>query len=168
MNNPGHLKIDLAEPASIAKGLAEAESKLERSEADFEQKEVARNEALQHVAYWRHMVATLGGLIHGQAGVQEHLSELQALVVEVVNREMRKIRAKDVTQILNKEGHDISGDSVSNALWYAAEKLDPKPIQRVGRGFYAPLAYQEDDLTPLLAAAGIGLGALLLSKGGTT
>lgn len=162
MQVTNQLPVDLADPSSIAKALAEAESKLGQWEADFVQKDQARTEALRQVAYWRHIVATMQGLINGKASVEQHLSNLQAVVVGVVNRDVRKIRAKDVAQILKKEGHDISGDSVSNALWYAAEKLDPKPIQRVGRGYYAPLTYKEDDIGPLLAAAGIGLGALAL------
>jgi len=62
------------------------------------------------------------------------------LVVEVVNRERREIRAKDVRDILREEGHDLSSDAVSNALFYAAKRAKPPRLKQApGRGFYAPL-----------------------------
>lgn len=64
------------------------------------------------------------------------------LAVEVVNREMRKIRARDVWQTLLHEGHDLGRVQVSNALHYAAHKA--RRIQSPpGRGYYAPNDYAE-------------------------
>jgi hypothetical protein len=64
------------------------------------------------------------------------------LVVEVVNRENRKIRAKDVAETLRSEGHDMPNMVVSNALFYGAKRADPPRIQSAaGRGYYAPLGY---------------------------
>lgn len=75
------------------------------------------------------------------------------LAVEVVNREVRKIRAKEVRAILNAEGHDYSAEQVSNALHYAAHSS--KRIQAApGRGMYAPLGYKENDLPRPPAANG--------------
>jgi len=69
------------------------------------------------------------------------------LVVEVMNREARKLRSKDVTQILQREGHDVSTDQVSNALYYAAVTAKPPRIWRPpGRGFYAPFDYKEEEI----------------------
>jgi hypothetical protein len=153
MNELKSFPVDLADPAGISEKLPEARQRLEAAQAELLAKET-------EVAYWARAVGIMEALTSEKTDVSP-LSDLQTLVVAVVNREVRKIRPQEVAQILQKEGHDVSGDSVSNSLWYAAEKLDPKPIQRVGRGFYAPLAYQEDDVTsPLLTATGIGVGAL--------
>lgn len=158
------LQVDLANPENIIEKLTEAEAVLEKIRREFEEK---RDE----LAHWHRLVAWMQALARADAAGQavvpspsgQHLTELQALVVEVVNRETRRIRARDVTDILQAEGHDISGDTVSNTLWYVAEKVDPKPIQRAGRGFYAPLTYKGDEMAREAAAgilAGIGAGAL--------
>lgn len=65
------------------------------------------------------------------------------LAVEVVNREARKIRLKDVQRILEREGHTFSEDAVRNALYYASQKRGGHKIKAAGRGWYAPLAYDE-------------------------
>ncbi len=155
--------VDLADPASIVEKLPEAERMLQTAQQNLSLSE-------QAVAYWTRTVGVMQALV-GDTAPPQPLSDLQSIVVEVVNREVRKIRPSEVAQILQREGRNVSGDSISNALWYAAEKLEPKPIQRVGRGFYAPLAYKETDVTsPLLAAAGLSVGALaasaLLKSGG--
>jgi len=64
------------------------------------------------------------------------------LVVEVVDRELRKIRAQHVWAILTDEGQELSKVAVSNALFYAAKRAKPPRLKRAeGRGFYAPLGY---------------------------
>jgi hypothetical protein len=69
------------------------------------------------------------------------------LVVEVINREIRKLRAIEVHAILAREGHDLNADQVRNALHYAAHKANPPLIQAPpGRGMYAPLTYREVEL----------------------
>jgi len=66
------------------------------------------------------------------------------LVVEVVNREIRKIKAKAVADTLRSEGHDLPNVTVSNSLFYAAKRVSPTRIKVAeGRGFYAPLGYVE-------------------------
>lgn len=162
MNALESLTIDLADPQSIAEKLPEAEARLTGLEAQLQQQG-------ELVTRWREMIAMMRTLVNAPpgagAGPGQNLTELQALVVGAVNREVRKIRARDVTAILQAEGHAISGDSVSNCLWYVAEKIDPKPIQRIGRGFYAPLVYEEPKPSAAEAAgslaAGAGLGALV-------
>ena len=63
--------------------------------------------------------------------------------MEVVDRENRKIRAADVGAVLRDEGHDLSAQSVSNALHCAAHRANRiKPAQ--GRGMYAPLSFEEE------------------------
>jgi hypothetical protein len=176
MESQDSFNIDLANPASISEKLPEAEAILEKVQEQFSQKR-------EELVHWQNLVTWLQALERAASGGDavattaqgQHLTQLQALVVGVVNREVRKIRAKDVTDTLRSEGHDISGDTVSNTLWYVAEKITPKPIQRAGRGFYAPLAYKGDETTTgeaaasLLAGAGLGAiaaGALFKAGGG--
>jgi hypothetical protein len=159
------LTVDLADPSSILAKLPEAEETLAQMQLELEERQ-------SEIIRWRDLVALMqalaaephkaGSLVAAEPAHQ--LTDLQALVVGVVNREVRKIRAKEVTEVLRAEGYAISGDSVSNTLWHVAEKLSPKPIQRIGRGFYAPLAYKEPEPTSgevaATALAGIGAGAL--------
>jgi hypothetical protein len=82
------------------------------------------------------------------AAAPGHASEppatpVSVLAAEVVNREMRKIRSREVCQILQDEGHDVTPNTVSNALYYATHKA--KSIKTAaGRGMYAPLAFEEE------------------------
>ncbi len=90
---------------------------------------------------------------------------MQELVVGIIQREGKELRAKEVTKILQGEGHDVNGDKVRNALWYAAERSGV--IERLGRGTYATHAYVEAATKPSAVelaasvAAGAGTGALL-------
>ena len=170
MTTPKSFTIDLADPSNLGERLPEAEAKLDSLEQELKTK-------FSEVVRWRRMVAAMqtlaragesdGSAIVPATADHQHLTELQTRVVNVVTREVRKIRAKDVTDILHAEGFPISGDSVSNCLWHVAEKVKPSPIKRVDRGFYAPHEYQEGDLTPAEAAgsilAGVGVGALAAS-----
>jgi hypothetical protein len=164
MESSRSFKVDLADPQSLPEKLSEAEEKLAGMEA-------ALTEQVGEVMRWRQLVATLRqlagavGASAAELGDQaQHLTELQARVAGVVNREVRKIRAREVTDALNAEGIEVSNESVSNCLWHLAEKVQPSPIQRVGRGFYAPHAYREVELSPGEAAgsllAGAGLAAV--------
>ncbi len=65
------------------------------------------------------------------------------LVIELVNREPRKIRSRNVGAILRQEGHRISNTAVSNALYYAASDRGGNKIQQIARGWYAPLSYSD-------------------------
>ena len=178
MESQDSFNIDIANPASISERLPEAEAILEKLQEQFSQKR-------EELVHWQNLVTWLQALERAASGdgvvaettQNQRLTELQALVVEVVNREVRKIRAKDVTDILRAEGRDISGETVSNTLWYVAEKITPPPIQRAGRGFYAPLTYKGEETTAgeaaasLLAGAGLGVIAAgaaqsLLKAGG--
>jgi len=70
------------------------------------------------------------------------------LVVEVVDRENRKIRAQNVWSILRDEGHELEKVAVSNALFYAAKRSKPLRIKQAnGRGYYAPLSFVEPPTT---------------------
>jgi hypothetical protein len=71
--------------------------------------------------------------------------DVLSLVVEVVGRENRPIRARDVQRVLRAEGHELVGDSVRDALYYAAKRREPPLIQSLpDRGYYAPLSYRRD------------------------
>jgi hypothetical protein len=159
MELPSSLTVDLADPASIRAKLPEAEKTLKDLEQELE-------EQMLQIERWRGLVEVLHSLVPAEAEPpaqlqppqadepgSTHLSPMQALVIEVVNREVRKIRAKTVTRTLQSEGHDVTGDAVANALWYSAEKLEPKPIQRAGHGMYAPLSFSEQEEQPAPARA---------------
>lgn len=146
MNGLSSLPIDLADPADIRAKLPAAEMLLEEMER-------AVAEQQREVTRWRELVTLLRSIANvGSEAAQRHapkvtapsLSPLQELVASVVDREIRKIRARDVAMILQREGHNIATDSVSNALWHAAEKTGQ--IQRTGHGFYAPLAYRKEEI----------------------
>jgi hypothetical protein len=86
---------------------------------------------------------------------------MQELVVGVIQRD-GEMQAKDVTGTLREEGYEVDTVSVSNALWYAAEKS--KRIRRVGHGRYAPLA--TPDTTGLgNVSGGIAEAALVTTAG---
>lgn len=69
------------------------------------------------------------------------------LVVGVVNEHGSTIRAVEVANILRDRGHDISNNTVSNSLHYAAHRAKPQRIVSAeGRGQYAPLAVADADV----------------------
>src|SRR5689334_6083432 len=95
--------VDLANLSTLSKKLPEAEESLKRVEAELEEKQAA-------VARWRQLVAVLRALAGSPTakeasptllGQALNLTKMQAQVVGVVNREVRKIRAPEVTSILN-------------------------------------------------------------------
>jgi hypothetical protein len=150
------LIIDFADRADIRAKLPAAEGRL----ADLE---AALREQAQEVEDWREYVAVLKRRAElGPANTPSAAEVADAplpspsdlppldLVVEIVDRENRKIRSRDVAAILRSEGHDMSNMAVSNALFYGAKRADPPRVQAApGRGFYAPLHYN-----PFLDEAG--------------
>lgn len=66
------------------------------------------------------------------------------LVVEIVNRRPRVIRAREVREELMRHGYDLTSDQVSNALHYAAHEAR-KIKSMPGRGYYAPFSYKETE-----------------------
>lgn len=69
-----------------------------------------------------------------------------ALVVAVVNRANRAIRAKTVKTMLANEGHILEGDKVRDALYYAANRRKPPLIQSLPeRGYYAPVNFRRSE-----------------------
>lgn len=97
------------------------------------------------------------------------------LVVEVVDRDIRKIRAQDVWGVLSAEGHELPKVAVSNALFYAAKRAKPPRLKQAeGRGYYAPLSFVEppttdDEVAPdqLHVAAATGEQRVSPEGGGT-
>jgi hypothetical protein len=88
------------------------------------------------------------------------------LVVEVVSRANRKIRAQDVTEILRQEGHELAKVAVSNALFYAAKRAKPPRLkQATERGFYAPLNYQENPFLEGADLRGVDLAEIFTGDG---
>jgi hypothetical protein len=88
------------------------------------------------------------------------------LVVEVVDRENRKIRAQDVWAILRDEGHELAKVAVSNALFYAAKRAKPPRLKQAdGRGLYAPLNYQENPFLEGADLRGVDLAEIFTGDG---
>jgi len=88
------------------------------------------------------------------------------LVVEVVNRANRKIRAQDVTEILRQEGHELAKVAVSNALFFAAKRAKPPRLKQAdGRGLYAPLNYQENPFLEGADLRGVDLAEIFTGGG---
>jgi len=155
MEAPDSLQVDLASPSDIKEKLPRAESILSQMEDDLrrQQREIDR---------WRNLVGVLRSVADAGTGEgngpvtaptpaeqpsdQESLSPVQDLVIEVVNRELREIRSRDIRDTLLREGHSLTSDSVSNSLWNAAEKA--QKIQRIRRGWYAPLDYVKSSENP--------------------
>lgn len=151
--------IDLASVHDLATKHREAQEILETKKRELQ----ALRDIERQVERWQSVVAFLATQIAeleaaaelGRAALDQSQNESNAaapsqpgvgdLVVEVVNRELREIRARQVRETLNAEGHDFTGEQISNALHYAAHGA--KRIQAArGRGMYAPLAYREPQL----------------------
>jgi hypothetical protein len=151
---PEKFVVDLKDPEDIGRKLVEAKRILLSEEAKLA--ELRKIEA--SVDEWRGTVAFLESrapanpapeapgrsasrpvVARVEQGANNGIGEL---VVEVVNREVRVIRSRDVCSILQREGHDVTPTMVSNALHYAAHRAD-KLKAMGGRGMYAPLAYHE-------------------------
>jgi hypothetical protein len=151
MNPPRSLQVDLADRKDISAKLPEAERVLALMEQELEEKQ-------RDIDSWRDLVGVLRGIVgkeaHGNAHVPQSAppsapapalpqsySPMQDLVVGIVERENREIKAKEVAQILRSEGHELASDSISSALWQASK--DDKRIRRLGRGLYAPLIRED-------------------------
>lgn len=157
------LTIDFTDRDDIRAKLPAARERLTEMER-------ALREQSQEVDDWRILVETLtrraevpivpadkdvleqeasNSVTYSQAGPVEPLD----LVVEVIDREIRKIKSKDVADILRSEGHAVENVVISNALFYAAKRAKPPRVKTAeGRGYYAPLTYQEEapaSATPL-------------------
>ena len=160
--------VNVADPQDVRSKLADAESRLADVERERE--------------HWTQLVARLR-VIAGEADEStpallpapsdeeqppaEKLppGHMQELVVDVIEDHDDPLRARDVTAILREEGHEVSADSVSNALWYASEKAHR--IVRVGRGLYARIAEAEPEPKQpgMTAAEAVGSTALGVATG---
>ncbi|HUA75362.1 MAG TPA: hypothetical protein VL988_11440 [Solirubrobacteraceae bacterium] len=160
--------IDLNDPQSLSARHAQAEAILSDKRRELDQ----MHELVREIKKWESVVAFLESQLPGQPSKPEVASsaapaptappvstrpaEMQPgpgdLAVEVVNREVRKIRSSEVRDILASEGHDLSRQTISNALHYAAKSGKIKPA--LGRGMYAPLEYQETELPDPTATNG--------------
>lgn len=149
------LTVDFTDRANVRAQLPHAREILERKQAAY----AAMRE---EVTTWNDLVVLLERLAGGDgapapadtpdrqpaedappAAAVAPVDQPLELVVEVVNRELRPIRSKDVAKILRNEGHEFENVTVSNALHYAAVRAKPPRVKRTGgRGFYAPLDYE--------------------------
>ncbi len=138
--------IDLNDPADLAAKHRKAVAIVTQLERDL-----AEVQALERrIAQWQARAAFLASQLPEAPSEpvsappdrrRERNDGLNEMVTEVVNREIRPIKAKEVHAVLTAEGHDVTPSSVSNALHYAAHGA--KKIQTApGRGMYAPLAYK--------------------------
>lgn len=157
----GPFIVDLTDPHDIQAKLADGERILREIEEQLASLDNLQGESRE----WRANVEFLASKIPDASQESDAVAETGTstvdvgaksegerdrplgVVVEVVNREIRKIRAIEVHATLEREEHDLSPDQVRNALHYAAHKAKPPLIQgALGRGFYAPLAYREVEL----------------------
>lgn len=158
---PEPLNIDFADLDSIRASLPRAWEFLDVAQAGLAQ-------AQKDVSYWRKVIYILSDRVGIDARIDprsdrelieptgsadapdsdalaspDSRSPLE-LVVEVVNREARKIKSRDVFRALRDEGHEVTMAQVSNALYYAAVTASPARLWRPkDRGFYAPHSYTE-------------------------
>jgi hypothetical protein len=145
------LRVDLSDPEDVRRALPLAEAIVKRKEAVLDEAQNAFNLWLRHFNYLK----SVAGEQQEGAGSQQTPEpdtspngsasgkadrSPSELVIEVVNREVRRIRAREVHAILASEGHDLDKAAVSNALYYAASVRGGERIKQVGRGWYAPLA----------------------------
>jgi hypothetical protein len=145
--------INIMDPTDVSAKLADARRILK----DKEDQLAAVRDLEREVQQWLGTVEFLETRAPAEplraAPITEHVGngngdgqpKVHELVVDVVNRANRKIRAKDVHNILVQEGHAyLTPSSVSNALHYAAHRAKPPVIKdALGRGMYAPLSFQE-------------------------
>lgn len=140
---------------------ADMRAKLPAAQKRLTELEAALREQTREVEDWREIVALLmrradqgsasssvPEVPKGPWNLPPREAQPLDLVVEVVNRDRRKIRSKDVAHILRQEGHDLVNNVVSNALFYAANRADPPRVvgaNELGRGFYAPLGFNAND-----------------------
>ena len=141
--------VNLNDPTDIYDKLVEARGILAEYETSLT--DLQRIERL--VDTWRGNVSFLESRIPEEPRQPTHVADPQQpgaalligdLVVEVVERENRKIRSKDVRAALLADGHSFTGNQVSNALYYQAITAKPPRIRTAsGRGMYAPLDFQD-------------------------
>jgi hypothetical protein len=166
MSDLPSLPVDLSDPKDIRAKLPRAERILERLEREVaaSQDRLARwlllVEGLRSVAgaTTRTSAATEATAAASAANVgsppatEDETSDtakaagraqMQDLVVGRLNEHGQPIRSRDLHRMLVEEGHpDLTPDSVSNALWYAAERL--RTARKLGHGVYAPLGWHPD------------------------
>lgn len=161
--------VDLNNPEDVAAKLAEGERILR----ELEEKLASLLDLQRESQEWRANVAFLaskvpedrrvgldGGSTNGHIPAEaknEGNGQPRPgdLVVEIVNREGRIIRAKEIHDILAKEGYDLTPEQVSNALHYAAREAQKISFAE-GRGMYAPKTYREPELPGSTAPSATG------------
>jgi hypothetical protein len=166
---PKQFIVDLNDPEDVAAKVAEGERILREIDQQLEGLTDLQREAQE----WRANVEFLASKVAKDPPIDLELRngnghvliEVKTngngqprpgdLVVEIVNREGRIIRAKEVHELLAQEGHDLTPEQVSNALHYAAH--DARKISAAeGRGMYAPRDYREPELTSQTAPSATG------------
>lgn len=139
------MPVDLADPSDVRAKLPVAESILKRKEQQLAEFET-------EVARWRGHVEYMSRLV-GSPSPDPQLKRTEniaaaspsELVVDVVNRDLRKIRIPDVQAALSQQGYEFELEAVRNALHYAQSERGGRRIKHAGRGWYAPLGYTEDE-----------------------
>jgi hypothetical protein len=130
--------VDLTDPMDIRIKHAEAESIL----SDFEAKLADVRKMEQLVDEWRRNVAFLASKLpdeevpiqprSGVAGAPRDKRRISVaeLVVEVVNREVRPIRAIDIFRTLSAEGHDVTPSFVPTLC--TTRRTKPRKSSQLG------------------------------------
>jgi hypothetical protein len=146
------LRVDLADMDDVRAQLPRAREILERKRIALERSQADHDSFRELVAL---LAKRVGVDLDDSAPTDradlagdspQRRSDALSAVVELVNRENRPIRARDVQEILTREGHALVGDAVRDALYYAAKRREPPLIQSLPeRGYYAPLSYQPEE-----------------------
>lgn len=142
------LPVDFADDADLR-------AKLPRAKAILVRKEERLRSAQTDVESWRDLVrlmeqrggVALDGPVDSAATAIGSMSpdqgQLVDHVVNIVENFGKPVRARDVSEALRTAGFDVTNDTVSNSLYYAAIRATPRRISKlVARGMYAPLAWQ--------------------------
>lgn len=132
METPKSFRVDFADFEDVRARLPEA-------------KEILRNME-DELKIWKDLVSLMCKRIGEQSPTASNGQgkRMQGMVIDALTREGRPIKSRDLHKMLVEEGHsDITLENVSNALWYAAERLGT--VRKVSRGVYAPLTDSASD-----------------------
>jgi hypothetical protein len=166
MSRHESLPVDIADPEDVR-------AQLPRARNILAEKEDRHHREAKDVETWRARVALFEQIagaedapevIEADTGDQEQVEPGTIVVdftgtesvldaaVRTVNEQNRAIRSREVADLLRATGEfeDLTNIVVSNALYYASERADPRRVRKLTkRGFYAPLLPPDPSGAPM-------------------
>jgi hypothetical protein len=137
--------VNFDDPDDVRAKMRFAEQKADDADARLAEIEKLRRDSERWRTRAKFLASQLDEPAADDALADSDASSTVALAVGVVNREQRKIRARDVHATLVSEGHTMPRSAVANSLYYAAHRA--RSIQAAeGRGMYAPIGFREPTL----------------------